>query len=85
MSTNLSKWRNSVAIRIPKAILEELNKDSNNIENVCFYMDVRGNELILKKIHRKTKFELLLESSQGEKVNPTGEIHWGNILGKEVW
>ncbi len=85
MNANLCKWGNSVAIRIPKAILEDLNIDSNNIDNVSFHMDVKGNELILKKIQRKTKFELLSERSQGEKVNPTGEIHWGNTIGKEVW
>lgn len=33
---------NSVAIRIPKAILEELNIDSTNFENISFHMDVKA-------------------------------------------
>lgn len=85
MNTNLSKWGNSVAIRIPKAILEELNIDSDNFENISFNIDVEGNKLILKKIQEKTKFELLAEKSKGEKINPKDDIDWGNPIGKEMW
>jgi len=70
MKINLAKWGNSVAIRIPKAILEELNIDSNNFENVSFNIDVEGESLILKKKQERTKFELLAEQSNGEKLNP---------------
>lgn len=82
MNTNLAKWGNSAAIRIPKAILEELNIDSNNFENVSFDMNVEGNKLILKKKQEKTKFELLAEKSKGEKLNPKEDIDWGDPVGK---
>ncbi|BEP30319.1 AbrB/MazE/SpoVT family DNA-binding domain-containing protein [Helicovermis profundi] len=85
MNTNLSKWGNSAAIRIPKAILEELNIDSNNFEKISFNMDVEGNKLILNKKQAKTKFELLAEKSKGEKTNPKDSIDWGNNVGKELW
>ncbi|MDD3705335.1 MAG: AbrB/MazE/SpoVT family DNA-binding domain-containing protein [Clostridiaceae bacterium] len=85
MNTNLSKWGNSAAIRIPKAILEELNIDTNNIESVSFHIKVEENKLILKKVQKRTKFQLLAESSKGEKLNPKEEINWGNPAGKEVW
>ena len=85
MDTNLSKWGNSAAIRIPKAILEELNIDSSNFENISFNMDVEGNKLILNKKQEKTKFELLAEKSKGEKINPKVDIDWGISVGKEVW
>lgn len=85
MNNNLCKWGNSAAIRIPKAILEKLNIDSNNFESVSFNMSVKGNELILKKEQEKTKFELLAESSKGEKINPKEDINWGNPIGKEEW
>ena len=85
MNTNLSKWGNSVAIRIPKIILEELNIDSNNFENISFNMNVEGNKLILKKEQEKTKFELLAEKSTGEKMNPKIDIDWGEPVGKEEW
>ena len=71
MNTNLSKWGNSAAIRIPKAILDELKIDSNNFENISFDIDVEEGKLILKK--------------KGEKINPKEEIDWGNPIGKEVW
>ncbi len=85
MNTNLSKWGNSVAIRIPKKILEELNIDSNNFENVSFNVDVEGDKLILKKQQEKTKFELLAEKSNGEKINPKVDINWGQPIGEEEW
>ncbi|MGD9567889.1 MAG: AbrB/MazE/SpoVT family DNA-binding domain-containing protein [Sedimentibacter sp.] len=85
MNTNLAKWGNSAAIRIPKAILEKLNIDSNNFEDISFNIDIEDNKLILKKIQQKTKFELLAEKSKGEKINPKDEIDWGNSIGKEVW
>jgi antitoxin MazE len=85
MKINLAKWGNSVAIRIPKAILEELNIDSNNFENVSFNIDVEGESLILKKKQERTKFELLAEQSNGEKLNPKLDINWGDPVGKEVW
>ena len=85
MNTNLSKWGNSAAIRIPKAILEELNIDSNNFEDISFDMDVKGNKLILNKKQENTKFELLAAKSKGEKMNPKDPIDWGNITGKEEW
>ncbi len=85
MRTNLAKWGNSAAIRIPKAILEELNIDSDNFESISFDMDIEGDKLILRKKQDKTKFELLVEKSKGEKLNPKVDIDWGKPVGKEVW
>lgn len=85
MNTNLSKWGNSAAVRIPKAILEKLNIDSNNFENISFNMDVEGNKLIMEKKQEKTKFQLLAEKSKGEKLNPKIDIDWGHTVGKEEW
>lgn len=85
MNTNLCKWGNSAAIRIPKAILEELSIDSNNFESISFNMNVEGNKLILKKKQEKTKFELLAEKSKGEKINPKIDLDWGKPIGKEEW
>ena len=85
MDTNLAKWGNSAAIRIPKLILDKLNIDSNNFESVIFSIDVDGNRLILEKKQEKTKFELLVEKSKGEKTNPKEYIDWGEPIGKEIW
>lgn len=85
MNTNLSRWGNSAAIRIPKAILDELNIDSSNFENISFNIKIVEDKLILKKVQEKTKFELLAEKSTGSKVNPKDYIDWGDPIGKEVW
>jgi len=85
MKLNLAKWGNSAAIRIPKTILDELNIDSNNFENISFYIEVEGEKLTLEKKQEKTKFELLAEQSKGEKLNPKPDMDWGNPIGKEIW
>lgn len=85
MKIKLTKWGNSAAIRIPKTVLEELNINYNVIENVSFVVNIEGDKLILKKNQEKTKFELLAEQSEGEKLNPKIDIDWGDTIGKEVW
>lgn len=85
MKIKLTKWGNSAAIRIPKTVLEELNINYDVIENVSFVVNIEGDKLILKKNQEKTKFELLAEQSEGEKLNPKIDIDWGDTIGKEVW
>lgn len=85
MDINLVKWGNSAAIRIPKTVLDKLNIDSSNIENISFDVDIDGDKLLLIKKQNKTKFELLAEQSNGEKLNPKTDIDWGNPVGKEEW
>jgi antitoxin MazE len=85
LKIKLTKWGNSAAIRIPKTVLEELNINYDVIENVSFVVNIEGDKLILKKNQEKTKFELLAEQSEGEKLNPKIDIDWGDPIGKEVW
>jgi antitoxin MazE len=85
LDINLVKWGNSAAIRIPKKILDKLNIDSNNMENISFDVNVKGDRILLIKKQNKTKFELLVEQSDGVKMNPKTDIDWGNPVGKEEW
>jgi antitoxin MazE len=85
MKTNLSRWGNSAAIRIPKVILEKLNIDSSNIKDISFSIEVKGDKVILRKKQNKTKFQILAENSKGPKLNPKEEIDWGKPVGKEEW
>jgi antitoxin MazE len=85
LKIKLTKWGNSAAIRIPKTVLEELNINYDVIESVSFVVNIEGDKLILKKNQEKTKFELLAEQSEGEKLNPKIDIDWGDPIGKEVW
>ncbi len=85
MKIKLTKWGNSAAIRIQKTVLEELNINYDVIESVSFVVNIEGDKLILKKNQEKTKFELLAEQSEGEKLNPKIDIDWGDPIGKEVW
>lgn len=85
MNTNLVKWGNSGAIRLPKKILEELHINETNFGNISFDIIIDGDTLLLRKKQKKTKFELMAEKSKGEKINPKTDIEWGSPIGKEVW
>ena len=84
MEITLSKWGNSAAIRIPKKLLSELNIDDNNLEAVSFNVRMESGEMVLKKLLKKTKFELLAKKNEG-KLNPKLPLDWGEPVGKEIW
>lgn len=55
------------------------------MENISFDVNVKGDRILLIKKQNKTKFELLVEQSDGVKMNPKTDIDWGNPVGKEEW
>ena len=70
-------WGNSQGIRIPKSVLEKLN--------ICvsdtLQLDVRGNEIVLKKTFKHKSFEERLAEYNG-KIS-VGDFDWGEPRGKE--
>ncbi len=77
MTSQIRKWGNSLAVRIPSALAEqcELNEGSP-VELV-----VKGRELIIQK--PKYSLEVLLGDRSAQ--NPYGEISTGPARGKEEW
>ena len=78
MST-VAKWGNSLAIRIPKNIVQQIDlKEGTTIE-----IEVTNNNIVItpKKIEY-TLDDLLAEAS---KEDMTGEYDWGEPVGEEVW
>lgn len=79
MKTQIGKWGNSLAVRIPKYITEELSLECASevdcrIENGKIVMELLQHE------DNPTLEELLLMPIEKE-----GEIDWGNPVGEEVW
>lgn len=78
MKTTVRKWGNSLAVRIPKAISEELSI----VEETELEMSARDGLLILEPKHRYTLKDML---SEIEDENLHGEIDTGTRTGSEEW
>lgn len=79
MRTRISKWGNSLAVRLPKPFIEELGlADGAEVEIL-----VRGGQLILSAANREYVLEELVEGITRE--NRHVESDWGRPKGREVW
>jgi len=77
----LTKWGNSLGIRIPKQLARSIDA-------------VEGTELIVKEEHKKLiierrkvkpKYELADLLSKITPENQHAEVDWGKQIGSEVW
>lgn len=78
MMTTISKWGNSLGIRIPKSILNASGiKEMDNVT-----VSVEGNHIIITKAIPANVKELFSGYSEIEKQE---EIDWGEAQGEEIW
>lgn len=77
-TTSLKYWGNSVAIRIPKSVLEATNMQVG--DEIDFVIKKNKIELVLS--HEVTLDSLL---SQIEEDAKREEFDWGKRRGKEQW
>jgi len=79
MKTKVSKWGNSLALRLPKAIV-----DGHNIsEGADMELVEREDGLLLTPVPQGHDLESLLAQINEENLH--SEISTGRSLGKEVW
>jgi antitoxin MazE len=79
MRTRISKWGNSLAVRIPKLFVDELGlTDGAEVEIV-----VSDGHIVLTAAGREYGLEELAEAITPEN-RPT-ETDWGRPQGREVW
>ena len=78
--TQVSKWGNSLAVRIPQAIV----RDARLAEGDKLSLDLAGDgSIVLRSRQRKYSLEELVA-----KIKPTNrhdETDWGAPQGKEAW
>lgn len=81
MQTEISKWGNSLAVRIPAAYAQSLHIEAGAQVD----MRVENNQLIVAIIHREPVYtmEELLEGITPETIHPV--MDWGDDVGKERW
>jgi antitoxin MazE len=87
VQTTIVKWGNSQGVRLPKALLKNINIAENDPVDVV----LENEKIIIKKInkkgHKTTKQRLVEFYGKKIKKNdiPQKEIDWGKPVGNEVW
>ncbi len=79
MRTQLNKWGNSLAVRIPGACVKDLALREG------MTLDVRaiGGKLVLRPVANDITLERLVRKITPENCH--GETDWGPALGGESW
>lgn len=80
MKTRIQKWGNSLGVRIPKALAQEISIDSDSIVDVSS----REGKIIITPSRQKSLSlrQLLLRVNE---ENLHDEITSGGPAGKEIW
>lgn len=79
MRSRISKWGNSLGVRIPKALGAELDfQDGSEVE-----ISVQNGALIITPVSSNYHLEDLVQGITPE--NRHSETDWGNPSGSEVW
>ena len=79
MTTRVSKWGNSLGIRISKAIAEAVNVEDGDEVDV----QVQNGAIVIRPAVRRYTIEELVEGITPK--NRHAEIGWCTATGKEVW
>lgn len=80
MSIILHRWGNSVGLRVPKPILEQLGLGEGSRVD----LKVEGNRLVIE--HHRPECLTLRDVLSGYSADDQpGEVDWGQPAGKEVW
>ncbi len=81
MQTQVKKWGNSLALRIPKAFAEEMDISSDTPVEISI---VEGN-LVVTPLVEAQSYSLDDLLSQITEDNLHGEVETGEAVGQEVW
>ena len=81
MKVKISKWGNSLGVRLPRAAIEATGFG----EGAQLELEIDGQELRLKPAHpiKRYRLEDLVAEITPENRHP--EIDWGPPVGNEVW
>ncbi len=79
-TTQLAKWGNSLAVRIPKSVADTAQLREGDPVEVGVG---RGGMLVVKRARRKYRLPALV--SRITAKNRHQETEWGEPVGKELW
>jgi antitoxin MazE len=78
MST-VAKWGNSLAIRIPKNVTDQINLK----EGMTVSIEVTENNIVITPEKLKYTLKELLAGANSEDFSD--EYDWGKLEGEEIW
>jgi antitoxin MazE len=78
--TQVAKWGNSLAVRIPRAIVREIGLAEG--DRLSLDLEADGS-IVLRSTRRKYSLNALVAGIS--KKNRHGETDWGPAQGKESW
>lgn len=83
MQTELGKWGNSIALRIPAKVVKDMGVTAGSSVEIT----QKGNQLILtpskpKKISRKERLARMIADL--DKYGPDELLDWGPDVGREI-
>jgi antitoxin MazE len=79
MTTQVGKWGNSLAVRIPLPYAKDLGLEEGQELDVS----LASGGLLLRPLHRGYTLEELVAGIKPENVH--GETEWGGEVGREAW
>lgn len=80
MRSQVSKWGNSLGVRIPRHLAEKIQIADGTVVNI----EVEGENLVVRPAkRRKYNLEELLEQITPENLHE--EIDTGEPVGNEIW
>ena len=80
MKSQIGQWGNSLAIRIPKYVVEALELKPNDAVECT----VEAGKLVVQRIQNLPELSLD-ELLAGVTEPPEPEVDWGKPMGDEVW
>jgi antitoxin MazE len=78
-NTSLAKWGTSLAVRIPKAIVEAAQlKAGDELE-----IELQDRTIVIQAAAEKPTLQQLIDGITPENCHPATD--WGHPVGKEAW
>ena len=79
-TSNVKKWGNSLAVRIPAAVAQDLGLSENSSVQIISDGSVAT---IRPKKHKKVSLDKLVAAITPDNLHE--EVDWGHPVGKEIW
>lgn len=79
MQLAIAKWGNSLALRLPRHIIEE----ARLCEGSPVDLSVKDGMVVVTPVRKKFKLEELLAQMTDE--HKVSEVDWGGAQGEEIW
>ena len=79
MTTTIQKWGNSLALRLPRAVAQQIKvSEGQSVE-----LKVTADKLIVQRARRRPTLDELLAKVTPDNIHE--EVNWGPPRGKEAW